>query len=62
MEKVGVTQDIQHVGLRNREAQLMQKIQMCVNDGEKTAGDMAVLEEELAEVRNKLTELDLKKS
>lgn len=58
MEKLGVTKDIQHVGLRNREADLMQKIQSYMNDGEKVGEDISAIQAELQEVRQKLTELD----
>lgn len=62
MEKLGVTKEIQHEGLRNREANLMQKMQSFMNDGEKTGEDISAIEIELQEVRQKLTELDLKKT
>lgn len=62
MEKVGVTKDVQHIGLRNREADLMQKVQSYMNDGEKTGEDISSIQAELQEVRDKLTELDLKKT
>lgn len=56
MEKYGVGNDIQFVSLRNKEAQLMQKVQHLVSTGE----DSSEVEDELSEVRNKLTELDKK--
>jgi hypothetical protein len=56
MEKYGVRADIQHLDLRNREAQLMQKVQALVSVGQ----DSSDAEAELNEVRNKITELDIK--
>lgn len=61
MEKYGVGSDIQHVDLRNREANLMQKIQEQLALGDRgNQDDMDRVQNELSEVRNKLTELDTK--
>jgi hypothetical protein len=58
MEKYGVDKQIQHTGLRNEEARLMQRMQMEMS---KTAEERNIeeLEDRLQEVRSKLTELDL---
>ncbi len=58
MEKFGVKKEDQVNGLRDQEANLMQKTQMMLQDNEKTAADRAALDNELQEVRNKITELD----
>lgn len=61
MEKFGVGADIQHVDLRNREAKLMQQVQEQLSLGDRGDPDnMDRFQNELAEVRNKLTELDTK--
>ena len=39
MEKVGATDPELVAGLRNEEANLMQQLQSCMTNGEKTAGD-----------------------
>ena len=59
MEKLGVQQGIQHEGLRQEEARLMQKMQGIMNDNTKTASDRNQVEQELQSIRNKITELDL---
>ena len=61
MEKTSTSKEILYSGLRNQEANLMQKVQSMMADGEKTAEDRSELETELQEVRNKITELDLQK-
>lgn len=61
MEKLGVQRDIQHEGLRQEEARLMQQMQSVMNDGTKTASDRSRIEQELQSVRNKITDLDLVK-
>lgn len=60
MEKVGVSSEILHEELRNEEAQLMQGLQRIMSDPSKTASDRTQIELRLQQVRNKLTELDLK--
>ena len=63
MEKYGVKKDILHTELRDREAQLMQKMAGLIGSpGEKTASQKISVEKELQQVRNKLTELDTKDS
>lgn len=62
MEKFGVGADIQHTDLRNLESSLMRQVQEQVCLGDRS--DPALLERlqgELSDVRNKLTELDIKK-
>ena len=61
MEKMGVSKEILHTGLRDQEAKLMRKMQSVMFDGEKTAEDRSKLEQELQEVRQKISELDLQK-
>ena len=62
MEKLGVQREILYSDLRDEEAQLMQKMQEAMFDGEKTAEDKNRLEVRLQQVRQKITELDLKNS
>ena len=58
MEKVGVQKEDLIQGLRNQEANLMQKMQSAMSDNTKTADDRSSLEEELQKVRSKITEAD----
>lgn len=60
MEKLGVRKEILHEDLRNEEANLMQQLQKIMSDPTKTASDRSSIELRLNQVRNKLTELDLK--
>lgn len=60
MEKLGVKKEILHEDLRNEEASLMQQLQKIMSDPTKTASDKSGIELRLNQVRNKLTELDLK--
>lgn len=59
MEKLGVRKDIQHQGLRDEEARLMQRVQSM--DKEASENDRSELERRLQQVRQELTELDLGK-
>lgn len=59
MEKVGVSKEILYIGLRDQEANLMQKMQAMMFDNTKTANDKSAIENELQEIRNRITELDL---
>ena len=60
MEKMGVSKEVLYSELRDEEAQLMQKMQEYIFDGEKTASEKSILENKLQAVRQKITELDLK--
>lgn len=60
MEKHGVQKEILYSDLRDEEAQLMQKMQEVMFDGEKTAEDKNRIENRLQQVRMKITELDTK--
>lgn len=60
MEKLGIRGDILYSELRDEEARLMQLVQSAVSDNEKIAEDRVVLESRLSQIRNKITELDLK--
>jgi len=62
MEKVGVSNEVLHTGLRNEEANLMQRIQHLNANKEKTAAanELPQVEQRLQDVRNRLTELDTK--
>jgi predicted nuclease with TOPRIM domain len=62
MEKMGVRKEILYSDLRDEEAQLMQKMQDAMFDGEKTAEDKSKLESRLQQIRSKITELDLQNS
>lgn len=59
MEKLGVRKEILYSELRDEEAQLMQKLQQSLSQGEKAASDRSLLEARLTQIRNRITELDL---
>ena len=61
MEKYGVQQEPHTEGLRNEEHELTLKIMAHYSDPEKTAAKSEIreLQVKLAEVRHKITEIDL---
>lgn len=65
MDKYSVDDDALISGLRNEEANLMQKMQSYMMIGEKTASeeqDMRTTETRLHAVRAKITQVDLQKN
>lgn len=62
MEKYGQPNDVIIMNLRNEEAQLMCQIQNIMNSPEKRAehSNLSHLESRLCQVRNAITEFDLK--
>jgi hypothetical protein len=60
IEKYGVSQEILYEDLRNEEARLMQRMQDDLTT--KTASQQGNIELQLQQIRNKITELDLKKN
>jgi hypothetical protein len=62
MDKYSQDDDSLTLGLRDEEAQLMQRVQAHMNGGEKTAAEEAdyrTTESRLQTVRAKITELDM---
>lgn len=59
MDKFGVNPTIEHKGLRDEESRLMTKVATAMGSGD--FDEVAKIEVQLHEVRNRLTELDLGK-